>query len=86
MIAVVFTCSNDAFQDYSREAILWGHLSHPNILPFYGVYYLDDEYRRICLVSPWMENGNINEYLRTFPFAPRYLLVSNVFPSDHLIS
>ncbi|KAF8908514.1 kinase-like domain-containing protein [Gymnopilus junonius] len=65
-------------KDYSREAVLWGHLSHSNILPFYGVYHLNDEFRRICLVSPWMENGNINEYLLTFPSSPRVLLASDV--------
>ncbi|PPQ75400.1 hypothetical protein CVT26_015371 [Gymnopilus dilepis] len=33
-------------KEYSKEAILWGHLSHPNILPFYGIYQLEDEDQR----------------------------------------
>ena len=40
----------DAFNDrkcltsqaFFKEALLWGHLSHPNILPFYGIYHLGD--------------------------------------------
>ncbi|KAG6873348.1 hypothetical protein C0995_000208 [Termitomyces sp. Mi166 len=45
-------------QAYSREAVVWGQLLHPNILPFYGIYRLDD-HNKLCLVSPWMYNGNI---------------------------
>ncbi|KAJ7113402.1 kinase-like domain-containing protein, partial [Mycena epipterygia] len=45
---------------FGREAVIWRQLSHPNLLPFFGVYYLD---KRLCLVSPWMENGNILKFL-----------------------
>ncbi|KAJ7831167.1 kinase-like domain-containing protein, partial [Mycena leptocephala] len=45
---------------FSREALIWRQLAHPNVLPFFGVYYLDT---RLCLVSPWMENGNIMKFL-----------------------
>ncbi|KAF8960149.1 kinase-like domain-containing protein, partial [Flammula alnicola] len=63
---------------FSREAILWGHVSHPNLLPFYGIYHLGDEYGRMCLVSPWMDYGNINEYLLQSPSASRLLLISDI--------
>ncbi|KAJ7802914.1 kinase-like domain-containing protein, partial [Mycena leptocephala] len=43
-----------------REALIWRQLTHPNVLPFFGVYYLET---RLCLVSPWMENGNIMKFL-----------------------
>ncbi|KAF5362567.1 hypothetical protein D9756_002378 [Leucocoprinus leucothites] len=62
----------------TREAILWGQLHHPNIVPFYGVYYLNDSHRRICLVSPWMEDGNVAEYLQKNPQAPRKPLVYDI--------
>ncbi|KAJ7909213.1 kinase-like domain-containing protein, partial [Mycena leptocephala] len=45
---------------FGREALIWRQLAHPNILPFFGVYYLET---RLCLVSPWMENGNIMKFL-----------------------
>ena len=62
-------------QAFFKEALLWGHLSHPNILPFYGIYHLEDTHGRISFISPWMENGNVAEYLKRHPIANRRLLV-----------
>ncbi|TFK31344.1 kinase-like domain-containing protein [Crucibulum laeve] len=59
----------------SKAAILWGHLSHPNVLPFYGIYHLEDNHRHICLISPWMDNGNITQYLIHNPNVSRFSLV-----------
>ncbi|KAJ7920372.1 hypothetical protein B0H13DRAFT_2230772 [Mycena leptocephala] len=53
-----------AVQNFGREAVIWRQLSHPNVLPFFGLYYLD---HRLCLVSPWMPSGNIMEFLKTVP-------------------
>ncbi|KAJ7047351.1 kinase-like domain-containing protein [Mycena alexandri] len=53
-----------ALKEFSREALIWRQLCHPNLLPFFGLYYLDG---RLCLVSPWMENGNIVDFLRNEP-------------------
>ncbi|KAJ7113484.1 kinase-like domain-containing protein [Mycena epipterygia] len=47
-------------KEFGREAVIWRQLCHPNLLPFFGLYYLD---KRLCLVSPWMENGNILKFL-----------------------
>lgn len=55
--------------------MLWGQLSHTNVLPFYGISRLDDTRQRIGLVSPWMEHGNVNEFLVRNPDADRRLLV-----------
>ncbi|KAJ7018999.1 kinase-like domain-containing protein [Mycena alexandri] len=46
---------------FGREALIWRQLSHPNLLPFYGLYYFQ---RRLCLVSPWMDNGHIRAFLK----------------------
>ncbi|KAJ3551810.1 hypothetical protein NP233_g13008 [Leucocoprinus birnbaumii] len=43
-----------------KELILWAHLSHPNILPLYGVFF---EKENIGLVSPWMNAGNLHDYV-----------------------
>ncbi|KAJ7799288.1 kinase-like domain-containing protein [Mycena olivaceomarginata] len=51
-------------EEFSREAVIWRQLCHPNLLPFFGLYYLEN---RLCLVSPWMENGNIMEFLKFDP-------------------
>ncbi len=54
---------------------MWSRLSHPNVLPFYGIYKVDERLGSVCLVSPWMESGNVNEYLKEQPEAPRLPLV-----------
>ncbi|KAF9441592.1 kinase-like protein [Macrolepiota fuliginosa MF-IS2] len=68
----------NALKVFLKEAMIWGQLQHPNLLPFYGVYHLDDSHGRICLVSPWMENGTIVEYLRAHPGVNRPLLVRDI--------
>ncbi|KAJ7108576.1 kinase-like domain-containing protein, partial [Mycena epipterygia] len=53
-----------ALKEFGREALIWRQLSHPNLLPFYGLYYLEN---RLCLVSPWMSNGHVMEFLQNAP-------------------
>ena len=56
--------SDDRFKNLLREIMTWRQLSHPNVLPFYGIHFLEDTLEtRFCLVSPWMENGNVVEFL-----------------------
>ncbi|KAF9440449.1 kinase-like protein [Macrolepiota fuliginosa MF-IS2] len=76
----VYDGGRDKFlRRYSKETILWGQTEHPNILPFYGICYLGDEsFKQICLVSPWMENGNIVTYLMAHDSVPRRPLVCDV--------
>jgi len=50
----------DQFQRFCREGIAWRHLRHPNILPLLGVTVSE---HRFALVSEWMENGNVNEFI-----------------------
>ncbi|RDB17478.1 hypothetical protein Hypma_001588 [Hypsizygus marmoreus] len=70
------TSDIDSFlKRFSAEAILWGQLSHPNLLPSYGIYrYIS----RPCLVSPWMENGNISAFLLHKPDVDRILLIADI--------
>ncbi|KAF9256017.1 kinase-like protein [Marasmius fiardii PR-910] len=53
-------------QEYLREAIVWRQLQHPNVLPFLGIFELEHS-QQLCLISPWMEKGNLLQYLRTMP-------------------
>ncbi|KAJ8077648.1 hypothetical protein PM082_002081 [Marasmius tenuissimus] len=50
-----------------REAIVWQQLRHPNLLPFVGMYYLGESQGQLCLVSPWMEQGNLVTFLKNAP-------------------
>jgi len=47
-------------QRFCREGVAWKHLRHPNILPLIGVTVSN---QRFAMVSVWMENGNINEFV-----------------------
>ncbi|KAJ8083200.1 Rho guanine nucleotide exchange factor [Marasmius tenuissimus] len=51
------------FKEYLREAIVWRQLNHPNVLPFLGIFYLKDD-SQFCLISPWMDHGNLLQYLK----------------------
>ncbi|KAJ7733601.1 kinase-like domain-containing protein [Mycena olivaceomarginata] len=53
-----------ALKEFGREALIWRQLSHPNLLPFFGLYTLDG---RLCLVSPWMANGHLQQFLKNAP-------------------
>ncbi|KAF9442626.1 kinase-like protein [Macrolepiota fuliginosa MF-IS2] len=58
-------------QVFAAEAAIWAELHHPNILPFYGIYYPDDTQKRVSLVSPWMSNSTIIAYMNLNPTLPR---------------
>jgi serine/threonine protein kinase len=64
-------------QNFAREVVVWRQLSHPDVLPFYGVYHWDKNPARVCLISPWTENGNIVQFLRRNPEADRASLVGH---------
>ena len=64
-----------------REVLVWKRLSHPNILPLLGVSVSKDpQYFRI--ISEWMPNGNVMEYIRSNPQINRLRLVS---PAAHFL-
>lgn len=50
---------------------MWNRRPHPNILPLIGVLAPD-----FIMVSEWMENGNIREYVTAHPRVNRPLTVS----------
>ncbi|PBK63642.1 kinase-like protein [Armillaria solidipes] len=63
--ARIFTSDNDikeVLRKIRREAIIWGQCDHPNVLPFYGIYH-DSAPSTYCLVSPFMVNGSLRQYL-----------------------
>jgi serine/threonine protein kinase len=60
-------------QRFFKEALLWKRLDHPNILSFRGVSISQGQ---LCVVSSWIENGNILEYTRKNPEVNRLHLVT----------
>ncbi|KAG6908621.1 hypothetical protein DXG01_003946 [Tephrocybe rancida] len=57
-----------ALKQMSKEALLWGQLRHPNIATIYGIFRFKN---RVCMVSPWMANGDIRTYLSSNSQVPR---------------
>ncbi|KDQ07887.1 hypothetical protein BOTBODRAFT_38446 [Botryobasidium botryosum FD-172 SS1] len=58
-----------------REMRVWSRLSHPNVLPFLGWHQLGSV---TYLVSPWMTNGHISEFVRKHPEADSLKLLVQV--------
>lgn len=64
-----------SIQRLCREVLIWKRLSHPNILPLLGVSMSNSpQYFRI--ISEWMPNGHVTEYIRSNPEVNRLRLVS----------
>lgn len=59
----------------AQEAVEWGQLSHPNLLPLYGLHWFG---RQLSLVYPWARNGNVVDFVKAHPSADRALLCSDV--------
>ena len=47
----------------------------PNLLPFEGVFQPDQDFGKVYMVSPFLANGTIVEYLKRYPDVERCLLV-----------
>ena len=62
---------------FYREVVAWKRLQHPNIVPFLGVPMKVLPFE---IVSVWMENGRITEYMRKNPEVDRINLVSKFIP------
>ncbi|KZT50794.1 kinase-like protein [Calocera cornea HHB12733] len=56
-------------KDLIREISIWSRLRHPNILELYGFCELESS--GFAMVSRWMENGSLVEYLKRYPSASR---------------
>ncbi|KXN90939.1 Serine/threonine-protein kinase HT1 [Leucoagaricus sp. SymC.cos] len=62
-----------------KEVILWAHSSHPNVLPFLGVFLEGhSDSPQTCLVSPFMKNGNLRNYAERLAQKRRLPLISDV--------
>ena len=68
-------------QRFCKEVITWKSLRHPNVLSLLGVIMTENQF---AMVSEWMSNGNINQFVRENIDVNRYGLVSS--PSRFLAS
>ena len=59
-------------QRFCKEVVTWKALRHPNVLPLLGVTMGNYQF---AMASEWMENGNINEFIKAHRDANRFELV-----------
>ncbi|KAJ7851493.1 kinase-like domain-containing protein [Mycena olivaceomarginata] len=64
-------------RSFYNEAFIWRQLNHPNVLSFLGISQTLFA-GRPCMISPWMQNGTLLEYLEAHPSANRKKLLFQV--------
>ena len=67
-------CLPQPMQRYYKEAITWKFLTHQNVLPFLGVPKNRTRFK-FAMVSEWMVNGTINEFVNARTDVNRFKLV-----------
>ncbi|KXN81654.1 Ribosomal protein S6 kinase alpha-5 [Leucoagaricus sp. SymC.cos] len=76
----------NALTPWIKELILWAHSSHPNVLPFYGVFTEGTrDSPQTCLVSPFMKNGNLHDYAPHLSQKSRLALISDIVHGLHYL-
>ena len=69
-------CLPNIVQRFCKEVVTWKTLRHPNVLPLIGVTMTETQFE---MVSEWMANGNINDFVKAHPDVDRLGLVGFVF-------
>ena len=67
-------------QQFCKEAILWGTVSHPNVLKLVGVQG-DMARGQFVAVSEWMAHGNIIDFIRNNPANRLELVCDSTIPA-----
>ena len=60
-------------QKFCHEVVLWKQFRHPNLLPLLGATKSSDT---LTMVSEWMENGTIMDFIVAHPGTNRLKLAS----------
>ena len=66
-------------QQFYREVVLWGSLSHLNVLKLVGVQESAGK-REFITVSEWMEHGTVMEYIKKHHADRLELVRHSTFP------
>ncbi|KIL54563.1 hypothetical protein M378DRAFT_753083 [Amanita muscaria Koide BX008] len=73
------------YKRMKRELLLWSKLNHPHILPLVGIARVEGDANLPAFVSPWMENGNIMEYLKQNPSLPASKFLKEMIKGLHYL-
>lgn len=55
---------------------MWKSLDHQNVLPLLGATMSD---KNFTMISEWMENGNVNEFIKKHKSVNRFELVGSPY-------
>ncbi|KAJ3328701.1 Leucine-rich repeat serine/threonine-protein kinase 2 [Gonapodya sp. JEL0774] len=82
-VAVKIAAFTDSYDqmDFDNESEIWYSLTHPRILPLFGLIRKGSEWR---FVSPIMENGDAKAFLANIPPGPDRQAKALVLVSVHL--
>ena len=58
-------------QDFCREAVVWKHMVHQNVVPLLGITIS----QQLQQISDWMPGGDLSKYIKKNPDADRHGLV-----------
>ena len=64
-----------SWQRLFQEIVIWRRLSHPNALPVLGV---SPKLFPLCVVTEWIVNGNIADFISEHPDVNRLRLVRDL--------
>jgi hypothetical protein len=68
--------TNTSSQSAACELYAWSKYNHRNVVELLGLAQFRD---RIAMISPWMRNGTLGQYLTRFPDADRCRIVGVSF-------
>ncbi|KIL59769.1 hypothetical protein M378DRAFT_84731 [Amanita muscaria Koide BX008] len=68
-----------------RELLLWSKLNHPHILPLIGIARIEGDANLPAFVSPWMENGNVMDFLDQNPSFPASRFLKDIIKGLHYL-
>ncbi|CAE6459511.1 unnamed protein product, partial [Rhizoctonia solani] len=74
--SMIEQCDYKKLKRATREIYYWSKMKHENIHQLMGVIIFKDNY--LGMVSQWMENGNLSQYIRANPDVDRYQLCIQV--------
>ena len=60
-----------------QHSIRWANFDHPNVLPLTGIIRQFGRHG-IALVSPWMNNGDVLRYVKTYPDVDRKRIIRRI--------
>ncbi|CAE6463896.1 unnamed protein product [Rhizoctonia solani] len=72
--SMIGQCDYKSLKRAAREIHTWSKMKHENVHQLMGVIMFKD--RHLGMVSEWMENGNLHEYMHKNPQLDRYNMVN----------